>query len=277
MAGGLSYADMIKAEERQSVITKVTGVGIITNLILVVFKMLAGLASGSVSIVNDAVNNAADCVSSVVTMTFYSLGRKRPTRKHPLGYGRMEYLSALIVSFLVIITGFQCLTSSVDAIRNPSAVSLSAAGYVIIAASIAAKIFLSILNTKQGKKINSDSLIATGKDALSDVLVTALTLVSALFSPLTGFPVDGAAGIIVSLFILYSGFSSVQETVSSIMGERPSEETVNKIRSIIEKHPPLKGGYGHTCRRHIRCHDRHNERHHGPARHIYDIRNVCGQ
>lgn len=243
MAVGLSYADMIKAEERQSVITKVTGVGIITNLILVVFKMLAGLASGSVSIVNDAVNNAADCVSSVVTMTFYSLGRKRPTRKHPLGYGRMEYLSALIVSFLVIITGFQCLTSSVDAIRNPSAVSLSAAGYVIIAASIAAKVFLSILNTKQGKKINSDSLIATGKDALSDVLVTALTLVSALFSPLTGFPVDGAAGIIVSLFILYSGFSSVQETVSSIMGERPSEETVNKIRSIIEKHPPLKGGY----------------------------------
>ena len=92
---------MIKAEERQSVITKVTGVGIITNLILVVFKMIAGLASGSVSIVNDAVNNAADCVSSVVTMTFYSLGKKRPTRKHPLGYGRMEYLSALIVSFLL--------------------------------------------------------------------------------------------------------------------------------------------------------------------------------
>ena len=140
----------------------------------------------------------------------------------------MEYLSALIVSFLVIVTGFQCLTSSVDAIRNPSPVSLSAAGYVIIAASIAAKVFLSILNTKQGKKIDSDSLIATGKDALSDVLVTFLTLVSALFSPLTSFPVDGIAGIIVSLFILYSGFSSVQETVSSIMGERPKASAAQR-------------------------------------------------
>ena len=116
-------------------------------------------------------------------------------------------------------------------------------GYALIALSIMAKIFLSRLNTVQGRRIDSDALVATGRDALSDVLVTSLTLLSALFSPVTSIPVDGIAGMLVSMFILYSGFSSIYETASSIMGERPDEATVVRMRSIIAEHPPLKGGY----------------------------------
>ena len=234
---------MAGKQDRQDIITRVSALGIAMNIALVVVKLLVGFASSSVSVVNDAVNNAADCMSAVVTMAFYTLSRRRPTRKHPLGYGRMEYLSALIVSLLVILTGLQCLRSSVEAIIDPVPVTMSALGYAMILVSIAAKILLSRINTVQGRRIDSDALVATGRDALSDVLVTSLTLLSALFSPITSIPVDGIAGTLVSLFILYSGFSSVFETTSSIMGERPDEATVVRIRSIIADHPPLKGGY----------------------------------
>ncbi len=234
---------MVKHEDRQKIITRTSLVGIITNIVLVLVKAFVGLASGSVSIVNDAVNNAADCVSAAVTMIFYNIGKRRPTRKHPLGYGRMEYLSALIVSMLVVFTGIQCLSSSIEAIRHPTTVSMSALAYSLIVISILAKVFLSVLSRKAGKSIDSDALIATGKDALSDVLVTSLTLISALFSHFTDAPVDGIAGVAVSLFILYSGISTIYDTTSSIMGERADEATVEKIRSIVAKHPPLAGGY----------------------------------
>ncbi len=234
---------MVNSRDRQEMITRVSVIGIVTNVALVVVKLVVGLASSSISVVNDALNNAADCMSAVVTMVFYTLGRRRPTRKHPLGYGRMEYLSALIVSMLVVLTGLQCLRSSFETILDPVPVTMTGLGYALIALSIMAKIFLSRLNTVQGRRIDSDALVATGRDALSDVLVTSLTLLSALFSPVTSIPVDGIAGMLVSMFILYSGFSSIYETASSIMGERPDEATVVRMRSIIAEHPPLKGGY----------------------------------
>ena len=225
---------MLNAAQRQKIITKVSVSGIITNLVLTLLKLAAGFLSSSVSVINDAINNAADCLSSIVTIIFYSLGKKRPTKKHPLGYGRMEYLSALIVALLVIYTGIECLTSSVESIRNPGKVEVSAFSLIVIILSIAAKIILSRINTKQGRKIDSDALIATGKDALSDVLVTSLTLLSLVLSPFTDLPVDGIAGLFVSLFILWAGFSSIYETASSIMGERPDEERIKQIRSIID-------------------------------------------
>ena len=234
---------MVRKEDRQATITRVSLTGIVVNTILVVFKAATGLASGSVSVINDAVNNAADSVSSIVTMAFYSIGKRRPTRKHPLGYGRMEYLSALIVSLLVLVTGVQCLRSAIEAIINPSVPDMSALGIAVIVVSILAKVFLSRISTTSGRRIDSQALVATGKDALSDVLVTSLTLISALLGPLTKLPVDGIAGVLVSLFILYAGISSILETASSIMGERPDSETVGKIRAVIAKHPPLKGGY----------------------------------
>lgn len=234
---------MVKSEERQKTITRVGITGIITNLALATVKLAVGLASSSVSIINDAVNNASDCISSLLTMIFYAIGRRRPSRKHPLGYGRMEYLSALVVAMLVVITGFQCFISSISVIKEPKPVSLSSIGYIVIFASILAKVFLSRLNYTKGKKIDSQAMLATGKDALSDVLVTSLTLISAFFGPLTTLPLDGIAGLAVSLFIIYTGLSSLFETSSSIMGERPGEATVVKIRQLIEKHPPLKGGY----------------------------------
>ncbi len=234
---------MAKAEERQAKITRVSITSIVMNIALSLVKAAVGAASGSVAIINDAVNNATDSISSLVTMVFYSVGRRRPTRKHPLGYGRMEYLSALVVSMLVIMTGFGCLSSSIDAIRKPQDVRLDIFGYTVVVLSIIAKLFLSRLNKKAGEETDSDALVATGKDALSDALVTGLTLVSALLVPLTGLQLDGVVGIVVALFILWAGISSILETTSSIMGERPDADTVALIRSLVGKHPPLKGGY----------------------------------
>ena len=234
---------MVRAEDRQKIIARTSCVSIVTNLILVAVKGAVGFFSGSVSIMNDAVNNAGDSISALLTMGFYSLSRKRPTKKHPLGYGRMEYLSGLIVALLIIITGVQCLSSAIESIRQPAAMNMSLTAYILIALSILAKVFLSRLNIRAGKKVDSDALTATGKDALSDVLVSSMTLLSALLSPFTALPVDGIAGLIVSLFILYSGLSSIYETASSIMGERPDKATVAQIRKIISRHPPLNGGY----------------------------------
>ena len=152
-------------------------------------------------------------------------------------------LTYYIIALLIIITGVQCLSSAIESIRQPAAMNMSLTAYILIALSILAKVFLSRLNIRAGKKVDSDALTATGKDALSDVLVSSMTLLSALLSPFTALPVDGIAGLIVSLFILYSGLSSIYETASSIMGERPDKATVAQIRKIISRHPPLNGGY----------------------------------
>lgn len=228
---------------RQKVINTVGITGILANLIFSVLKFVAGTITKSVAITNDAINNLSDSMSSIITLLGYRMGKMKPTRKHPLGYGRTEYLSAMIISVIILVAGYNCLLSSIDRLKNPSEVTVAPIALIILFISVLTKIGLSILNTKAGKKVDSEALKASGKDALSDVLVTSLTIISLIAGRFTSFPVDGVMGIVVSIFIFYAGLSSFFETNSALMGERPDKETVEKIRAIIKKHPPLKGGY----------------------------------
>lgn len=234
---------MVSAEERERTIAKVTGLGIATNLVLAFSKLIVGALSHSIAITNDAINNATDTLSSVVTLAGYRASRMRPNKKHPLGYGRLEYMSALVVDLIIIVAAFQCLSSSIGRIRNPKVIAYNTYMCIILTFAIAGKVALSVIDSKSGERIDSEALKASGKDAFSDVLTSSLTLISLIFSPLTNFPIDGICGIIVSAFIFYSGVSSLFETSSALIGSPPDKETVSKLRVIISNHPPLKGGY----------------------------------
>ena len=234
---------MCGTKEREKTIKAVSIGGICANLAFAAGKFIAGSISGSIAITGDAINNATDSISSIVTLTGYVASKRRPTHKHPLGYGRLEYLSALIVALIVLLAGIECLTSSIDRLRDPSTVTFSLLPAVIIIVTILGKVALFVINTIAGKRIHSEALMASGKDALSDILTSALTLLAAATSHLTKIPIDGIAGIVVSLFIFAAAISSISETSSAIMGERPDRETVDNIRAIIATHPPLKGGY----------------------------------
>lgn len=234
---------MAMKKDRMSTIVRVSTIGIAANLLIGTAKAILGLVIGSVALIGDGINNLGDSLSSLVTLVGYGVSRLRPTRKHPLGYGRLEYLSALIVSFLVLYAGLQCLVTSIKRIAEPENPTLSNFAVVMIFVSIIVKIILWRLDTASGMKIDSKALIASGKDSLSDVLASLVALVSVIVSPFTSYPVDGLAGLVVAVIIIISGYSSIVESNSALLGERPDDETVDRIRKIIGKHPPLSGGY----------------------------------
>ena len=234
---------MIDASERNRILKKSSITGILINFIRAGVKVFAGLISGSVAILSDAVNNASDSLSLIVTVIGFELAKRKPTHSHPLGFGRIEYISALFVAIFVILTGSAFLSTSVDRILHPETVSLSIPMLILLLGTIGAKLFLWRMAAAAGKKIDSEALSASGADALSDVMITSVTIIAALIGTFTDIPIDGWAGLVVSLFIFYTGFRSVIETVSTIVGERPTKATVAELRKIISKHPPLSGGF----------------------------------
>ena len=229
--------------DRNRILKMTALMGIVSNALIAVLKLIIGLFSGSVAIMSDAANNASDMLSSVVTIVGFDVAKRRPTHSHPLGFGRIEYISALFVAFLVIFTGAAFFRSSVDAIRNPAPVSVSLPMMFILLLTIGIKIMLWRVSIRNGRKIMSEALSASGSDALSDAMATGVTILASIIGRFTTLPIDGYAGIIVSLFILYAGVRSIVETVSAIVGERPEKKTVEELRAIINRHPPLSGGY----------------------------------
>ncbi len=236
-------AAMVEEGTRKRILSQTAAMGIASNAFIAALKLVIGLISGSVSIVSDAANNLSDMLSSIVTIIGFNASTRRPTHSHPLGFGRMEYISALFVAFLVIFTGASFFRTSIDRIAEPSPVTVSIPMVLILVLTILIKLGLWRINVKNGKKIESEALSASGSDALSDALATTVTIIAAIASGFTSLPIDGIAGIIVSIFILYAGITSVVGTVSTIVGERPTKETVKLLRSLINNHPPLSGGY----------------------------------
>ncbi len=234
---------MIDDATRDRILKRTALLGIVSNAAIAVAKVLIGLVSGSVAIMSDAANNASDMLSSLVTIMGFSLAKRKPTHTHPLGFGRIEYISALFVAFIVLFTGGAFFRTSIDRIKDPSPVSVSLPMLLVLLLTIGVKIGLWRVNQKNGKKIESEALSASGMDALSDALATSVTIIAAVISLFTAFPVDGWAGIVVSLFIMYAGVRSVVDTVSAIVGERPTKATVMELREIINRHAPLSGGY----------------------------------
>jgi cation diffusion facilitator family transporter len=216
-------------------------IGIIVNALLFAIKLSVGLISGSIAVTADAFNNLSDAASSVITIAGFKLASRPADEEHPFGHGRLEYISALIVSFMVMLVGFQFIKSSFDRIMNPTAVRFDLIPFILILISIGAKVWLSSFNKFIGKSINSGALEASSMDALGDVFTSSCVALSLLISRWTTFPIDGYIGILVALFILYSGFSLTKDTLNPLLGEAPDPELVESIKIGVMSYEHITG------------------------------------
>lgn len=218
-------------------------VGIVTNVFLAVFKGAAGLIAGSIAVVLDAMNNLSDALSSVITIIGTKLASKPADKKHPFGYGRIEYLSAMIISLIVLYAGITSLSESVKKIFHPEKAEYSAVSLVIIAVAVVMKILLGQYVISVGKKVNSDSLVASGKDAAMDSVISASTLAAAFVFIFTGLSLESYLGAVISLFIIKSGIEMIGETLSEILGERADAKLAREIKSTVLGFPGVSGVY----------------------------------
>lgn len=215
--------------------------GIIINIFLAAAKYLIGVITNSIAITADAVNNLSDSVSCVITLVSFKMANMKPDKEHPFGHGRIEYVAALIVGFIVELMGYELIKSSIGKIRNPEAVVFSVPAVIVLLISIGGKIWLAVFNRHLGKKIDSPAMSAVVADSISDTTATAITLISLVVSLFTDFPLDGYMGIVVSLFILYSGFGILKESVGIILGKPPEKELVDELVEFIMSHDEILG------------------------------------
>lgn len=219
-----------------------TGIlGIILNVILAVGKFIAGILSGSISIMADAFNNLSDAGSSVISLLGFCMADKKPDHDHPFGHGRMEYIAGLFVSLLIMVMGFELAKSSIEKIIHPKDVEAGLVSIVILIIAIIVKIYMHLYNRIYGARIDSASMKATAVDSLSDTIATTVVLISIIISHYTGINIDGYAGVLVSLFIFYAGIRSVKETVDPLLGQAPDKDFVQSIREIVAKYPEIVG------------------------------------
>lgn len=242
-----------KVRTAYGVLSSITG--IVLNLILAGSKYAAGVISGSISITADAINNLSDAGSSIVSFFGVKISAKPADKDHPYGHGRVEYISAFIVSFFVLFMGVELFKDSVGKIINPEPVKFSFLSLAILIFSIICKLWLGIFNKTLGKKINSAPMMAVMKDSFSDCLATGVAAVSIIISAFSDINIDGYLGVIVSVFIFVAGFGILKETLGDILGRAPEEEFVDEITEKIMSYPHICGvhdmiihDYGPSCR-----------------------------
>lgn len=228
---------------RDKIIIRTSIAGIVANVLLAAFKAVVGAIAGSIAIVLDAVNNISDAASSLITIIGTKLAAKEPDRKHPFGYGRVEYLSAMIISVIVLYAGITSLIESVKKIIEPETPDYSAVTLIIVAAAVLVKIFLGRYVKKTGERVNSDSLINSGKDAVLDSVISASTLVAAVIFLLTGLSLEAWLGAVISIIIIKSGIEMLRETLSEILGERADAELAREIKKTVVSFPEVSGAY----------------------------------
>lgn len=236
-----NYNDTRSPEVRKSYGILSGTVGIVLNIVLCIGKFIVGALSNSIAITADAFNNLSDAGSSVVTLFGFKLSSKKPDKDHPFGHGRYEYISALIVSFIVLIMGFELITSSVDKIRNPEDVTFSIPTLTVLLLSIGGKIWLALFNRKLGKKIDSPALSAVVTDSIGDTVATTASLLSIVITHFTTINIDGYIGIIVACFVLYAGYGILKDTISPLLGEPPDKEIVNQLVEYITSYDDVMG------------------------------------
>lgn len=207
--------------------------GIICNLFLFTLKLFIGLSINSIAVITDAFNNFTDLGSSLISIIGAKLSNRPPDREHPYGHGRFEYIGALVVSFIIFSVGFQLLKSAFDKIINPEEVLLSPIAIVILILSVTVKLWMFSYNNYIGKAINSSINKATAYDSLSDAIGTSAVIVTTIIGTFVDFPIDGIVGVVISLLILYTGFSIAKDTVNLILGSSPDPELVNTISSLV--------------------------------------------
>ena len=214
-------------------------VGILANLLLAAAKLFAGLLSGAISITADAVNNLSDAGSQVISLISFKISAKPADRDHPFGHARIEYVASMIVSFLVLLVGFELLKESVTQVFHPKETVISVPVLVILALSVAVKLWLCLFNRKIAKRIQSSVMRATAADSLSDAAATGAVLVSALIGYFTNLRTDAYMGILVAILILVAGIKILNETKNSILGSAPDPEVVRGIIALAGEHPEI--------------------------------------
>ena len=232
---------------REKVIIKTSIIGIIGNIFLVIFKAFVGIIAGSVSIIMDAINNFTDALSSIITIIGTKLSGKKPNKKHPYGYGRIEYLTSTLIAMLILFAGgmaiYESIKSIIDYFQNGTMPSFEIYSIIIIAAAILVKVSIGLYFRHKGNKIDSEALKASGMDALFDSILSTATLVGVILAKFADLYVEGFLGILIGLFILKSGFGVLAESLSSMIGNRFDKEYIIEIKKEINSIEGVKGSY----------------------------------
>lgn len=228
-------------EQRQKIGYMASLVSIVINILLSVLKLTIGIMISSISVIADGFNNVTDTFSAIITLVGFKLAEMPPDKEHPYGHGRIEYISGLIVSFLVMLVGFQFIISSFKEILNPTRVKFELSLFILLTLSIFSKIWLAYFNRKLADRINSTSLKAVSVDAIGDVLTTSVVVLSLIIGRFTLLPIDGYVGIIISLLIIYNGYNIIKETISPLIGEAAPAELIRGIESDVLSYKYIKG------------------------------------
>ena len=228
---------------RDKVIIRTSIIGILANVLLAAFKAAVGIASNSIAVVLDAVNNLSDALSSIITIVGTKLAGKLPDKKHPLGYGRIEYISAMIVSGIVLYAGITSAVESVKKIIHPEKPEYSVISLVIIAVAVVVKIVLGRYVKAKGEEVNSGSLVASGSDAMFDAILSASVLACAIIFMITGISLEAFVGAVISVIIIKSGVEMMIETLNEILGVRADEETTDRIKELLTGEDEVQGAY----------------------------------
>lgn len=229
--------------DRQKTIVRTSFISIGANVLLAAFKAFVGLLSHSIAVILDAVNNLSDALSSVITIIGAKLGAKQPNKKHPLGYGRVEYISSMLVAAIVLYAGITSLVESVKKIIHPEKADYGALALVIIAVAIVVKLILGAYVKAQGKKVNSGALIASGSDALFDAILSASVLATAVIYLIWHISLEAYVGVVIACFIIKAGIEMMLETLDDIIGQRSDAELTAKLRKIICEDESVRGAY----------------------------------
>ena len=231
------------SDTREKTIVRTSIIGIIANVLLAAFKAVIGLMSSSIAIVMDAVNNISDAGSSLITIIGTRLAGREPDKKHPFGYGRIEYLSAMVISVIILYAGITSFVESVKKIINPDTPDYSTVSLIIVGVATVIKLVLGRYVKSVGKKVNSSSLVNSGEDAALDSVISASTLLAAILFMITGLSVEAYLGAVISLVIIKSGFEMLKETVSQILGERNDPDLARSIKRTVIGFPDVQGAY----------------------------------
>ena len=234
------------AATRERTIVKTSIIGIVINVLLAAFKAVLGIITHSIAVTLDAVNNLSDALSSVITIIGAKLGAKKPDKKHPLGYGRIEYLSSMIVAAIVLYAGITSMVESIKKIIHPEAADYSIISLIIIAVAIIVKIFLGRYVKNQGKKVDSGALVASGSEASFDAILSASVLASALIYLFWGVSLEAYVGVIISGFIIKTGVELMIETLNDIIGKRGDAELSKNVKAVLNEEPEVRGAYDLT-------------------------------
>lgn len=232
-----------KNDEREKIVVKTSAIGVVTNILLAVFKMVIGLLSNSIAIVLDAVNNISDVASSVITIVGTKLAGKEPDKKHPFGHGRIEYLSAMVIAVIILYAGTTSLIESVKQIIKPETPDYNFTSLIIIAVAVVVKIVLGFYVKKIGRKVKSDSLINSGADATMDAVISFSTLIAAVIFMSFGLALEAYLGTIISIIIIKSGIGMLKGTISQLLGEQNDVEMAKNIQKTVMGFKEVLGVY----------------------------------